>query len=235
MIILFWPNWVNCGVKISQIKWLGGCSPSKACTKVDVKVETLAVVVRFPNPLPFPVRRGPCLCCRSWCCCCCWACRSANWPSFYVSRFCMVLNGIVWHICLVCGIFVVLHSIAWHWTVLYGITVELLKLSFNAELYFVDRGNMDHKESEHENLHLFIFLCLCGLEHFIQVNVCTCVLLLLGKPIFKHRKNCESALTPGIQSIPGIPGIPGLWNLAEIVKFFQPPSVWSGRAWIHNN
>ena len=137
----------------------------------------------------------------------------------------MVLNGIVWHICLVCGIFVVLHSIAWHWTVLYGITVDLLKLRFNAELYFVDRGNMDHKESEHENLHLFIFLCLCGLEHFIQVNVCTCVLLLLGKPIFKHRKNCETALTPGIQSIPGIPG---LWNLAEIVEFGQLPSVWSG-------
>ena len=38
----------------------------------------------------------------------------------------------------------------------------------------------------------------------------------------KHRKNCETALTPGI------PGIPGLWNLAEIVKFGQPPLFWSG-------
>ena len=37
-----------------------------------------------------------------------------------------------------------------------------------------------------------------------------------GKTGVKHRKNCETALTPGIQSIPG------LWNLAEIVKFGQP-------------
>ena len=48
--------------------------------------------------------------------------------------------------------------------------------------------------------------------------------------IWKRRKNCETALTPGI---PCIPGIPGLWNLAEIVKFGQPPSVWSGRVWLH--
>ena len=49
--------------------------------------------------------------------------------------------------------------------------------------------------------------------------------------LFKHRKNCETALTPGI---PSIPGIPVLWNLAEIVKFGQPPSVWSGRVRIHS-
>ena len=31
----------------------------------------------------------------------------------------------------------------------------------------------------------------------------------------KHRKNCETALSPGI---PSISGIPGLWNLADTVK-----------------
>ena len=39
----------------------------------------------------------------------------------------------------------------------------------------------------------------------------------------KHRKNCETALTPGI---PSTPVFPGLWNFAEIVKFGQTFEIW---------
>ena len=49
-----------------------------------------------------------------------------------------------------------------------------------------------------------------------------------GKTGVKHRKNCETALTPGIQSIPG------LWNLAEIVKFVNPQAHYFGlEQWIN--
>ena len=59
----------------------------------------------------------------------------------------------------------------------------------------------------------------------------------------KHRKNCETALTPGI---PSISGIPGLWNSTEIGKNCEIwRKLWNlvnphqfgleGSDWIHNN
>ena len=40
------------------------------------------------------------------------------------------------------------------------------------------------------------------------------------KLVTKHRKNCETALTPGIPSIQGIPG-------SDIVKFGLNCEIWS--------
>ena len=89
----------------------------------------------------------------------------------------------------------------------------------------------------HTNLS-FICLSIQKVSLFLLIEVSSRVTRLeeggynaknVGVKAFKdcvYTKKINIALTPDI---------PVLWNLAEIVKFGQPPPVWSGRVRIHNN